>query len=366
MQVDRIALTHFRNYDSLQMEFHPAVNVIYGDNAQGKTNLLESVSFLSGLSPRTRLEREMIQFGQENACVKGQISSRGRTFAVEISLRSGCRKHVTANGVRLKNTAELSSILRCVLFCPDDLFLIRQGAAARRKFMDDCICQLRPRYHAAVTEYRRLYEQKSAILRDYEEKPSFLDTLDDFSYQMAQVGAVIIHYRSAFVHRLQQTAPPIHQSFSGNRECLTLRYRTVSAVEHPDAPRSELASWLWQHQQSHRAAELAARQCLSGPHKDDLLVDIGGISAKTFASQGQTRTAALSLKLAARDIFFQDSGEYPVLLLDDVLSELDTRRQEFVLNRLAGGQVFITCCENDRLGKLLTGQVFHIQNGGMT
>ena len=180
---------------------------------------------------------------------------------------------------------------------------------------------------------------------------------------MARAGAVLIHYRAHFIRRLRDVVPPIHADFSGGREALGLRYATVSTVTDPEAPARDILPQLLEHQRTHRQAELDARQCLTGPHKDDLLVDLDGMEAKTYASQGQTRTAALSLKLGCREIFFQDTGEWPVLLLDDVLSELDHRRQAFVLNRIGGGQVFITCCEEDRLSGLEEGAVFHIQGG---
>ena len=235
----------------------------------------------------------------------------------------------------------------------------------RRRFLDECICQLRPKYAAALVEYRRLYEHKTRILRDWEEKPSLLDTLDEFNLRMAQTGAMLIYYRAHFVKRLREVTPPIHQDFSGGRERLDLRYCTVSGVPDPEAGVKEILPHLLSHQERHRQAELESRQCLSGPHKDDLEVEIDGVSAKTFASQGQTRTAALSLKLASREIFYQDTGEWPVLLLDDVLSELDAKRQSFVLGRIQGGQVFITCCEDMGLKALEQGKVFHIRGGAM-
>ena len=363
MQIDALTLDFFRNYTHLEAEFDPQVNVIYGDNAQGKTNLLEAVGYLSGLSHRARYDKELIQFGVDHAFLKGNVTARDRLFVLEAELNRGARKVLHANGVKLKNTAELSGIFQSVLFCPEDLYLIREGAAARRKYLDDCICQLRPRYAQALAEYKRLHEHKTRILRDSEEKPSLLDTLDEFSLGMAKAGAVLIHYRAHFIKRLKLVAPAIHGDFSGGREQLSLRYETVSTVTDPEATPQVLFEQLLRHQESHRAAEIASRQCLSGPHKDDLVVEIDGNLAKTYSSQGQTRTAALSLKLAAREIFQQDTGEYPVLLLDDVLSELDPKRQEFVLNRIQGGQVFITCCEDDRLEKLLKGKTLHIKNG---
>ena len=237
------------------------------------------------------------------------------------------------------------------------------------------------------------------ILRDWQENLSLLSTLDDFNLRMAQTGALIVHYRAHFIRRLQESAPAIHRDFSGGKEELSLRYETVSTVTDPLAGAKTILPQLLEHQQAHRQeelsltyttvsnipdplaspkellpllldhqvrhkqAELDSRQCLSGPHKDDLLVDINGLSAKTYGSQGQTRTAALSLKLAQREIFFQETGEWPVLLLDDVLSELDHRRQAFVLNRIQGGQVFISCCEEEKLEGLENGKSFHIQGG---
>jgi len=365
MRLDALTLDFFRNYLHLEAEFDPGVNVIYGDNAQGKTNLLEAVAYLSGVSPRARYDKELIQFGVDSAFLKGKVFSRDRDFVLEANLFRGKSRQLFSNGVRLKSAAGLSEILNTVLFCPEDLYIIREGAAARRKFLDDCISQLRPRYAQALAEYKRLYEHKTRILRDSEEKPSLLDTLDEFSLSMAKAGAVLIHYRVHFVRRLMEVAPPIHADFSGGREKLNLRYETVSTVTDPEASPREILPELLRHQESHRAAEIASRMCLSGPHKDDLVVEIDGNLAKTYSSQGQTRTAALSLKLAARDIFWQDTGEYPLLLLDDVLSELDPRRQEFVLNRIRGGQVFITCCEDDRLSSLIKGKVFHVREGAI-
>ena len=364
MRVQSVTLDFFRNYTHLEVEFHPGVNVIVGENAQGKTNLLEAVAYLSSASShRARYDRELIQFGIDRAFLKAEVFSRQRSHTLEAQLTRGARRQLWSNGVRLKSAGELSGLLTTVLFCPEDLYLIREGAAARRRYLDSCICQLRPKYAAALAEYHRLHEQKLRILKDWEEKPSLLDTLDDFSLRMAQCGAVIIHYRAHFVKKLAQTAPQIHAECSGGREQLEIMYQTVSSVTDPSAEIEILTEQLRTHMESHQAAERASRMCLSGPHKDDLVITIDGREAKSYSSQGQTRTAALALKLAEREIYQNATGEYPVLLLDDVLSELDPRRQEFVLNRIAGGQVFITCCEDDRLQTLLGGKVFHVKHG---
>ena len=201
-------------------------------------------------------------------------------------------------------------------------------------------------------------------MRDWHEKPSLLDTLDDFSDQMCRVSARLIRYRAAYASRLNIAAAPIHADFSGGRDQLALAYRTVSTVADALGTEKEIYYALCDHQEQHRRAELDSGQCLTGAHKDDLLIDINGQPARAFASQGQTRTAALSLKLAEREIFHDEFDEYPVLMLDDVLSELDAQRQAFVLNRIGGGQTLITCCEDARIAERTGGRVLTVQNGG--
>lgn len=364
MIVKRLTLDYFRSYVHLDAAFDPRVNLIWGDNAQGKTNLLEALEYLScGRTHRARYDKELILFGVDEAFVKAEVNANGRDVCLEAQIPRGKSRQFRCNGVRLKTAGELSGHLTTVLFSPADLELIREGSAARRRFLDSAISQLRPRYAQALAEYTRLYEHKTRILRDWQENPSLLSALDDFNLRMAQTGAILIHYRAHFVRRLMENAPAIHADFSGAREALGLSYETVSTVDDPLAPAKTILDRLLVHQDAHRQAELDSRQCLSGPHKDDLTVLLSGVPARTYASQGQTRTAALSLKLAQREIFQQETGEWPVLLLDDVLSELDPRRQAFVLNRIRGGQVFITCCEQEKLDALEGGRSFRVRDG---
>ena len=364
MRIDVLTLQSFRNYGNQSVRFDPWCNVIFGENAQGKTNLLEALVYLScGRSPRAKTDREMIGFDAPSARMEANIFARDRDFRVRVDLSRDRRRKMSVNQVPAKNSAELSQVYNTVFFCPDDLYLIREGAASRRKFMDNALCQLRPRYAAALTAYNRAYDHKTRILRDSEERPDLLAALPDFNEQLVRFGAVLVHYRSQFASRLSQYAAMHHRECSGGREVLEVRYQTVSAVTDPSAEVSVLTEQLRRHMEDHQIAERASRLCLSGPHKDDLSVTIDGRDAKSYASQGQTRTAALSMKLAEREIYKNATGEYPVLLLDDVLSELDPKRQEFVLNRIAGGQVFITCCEDDRLPRMLGGRVFHVEHG---
>ena len=366
MRIDRLELDSFRNYGRQAVDFDGRCNVIFGENAQGKTNLLEALVYLScGKSPRARTDREMIRFDAPAASLCAQVFARERDFKVKAELFRDRRRKLSVNQVPAKNSGALSEVYNTVFFCPEDLFLIREGAAARRKFMDTALCQLRPRYAAALAEYNRTYDHKTRILRDSEERPDLLATLPDFNERLVRFGAVLIHYRQQFAVRLNEYAAIHHLECSGGKERLEIQYQTVSSVTNPAADVAVLTEQLREHMKSHQAAERASRLCLSGPHKDDLLVTIDGREAKQYASQGQTRTAALALKLAEREIYKNATGEYPVLLLDDVLSELDPKRQEFVLNRINGGQVFITCCEDDRLPQLLGGRVFHVEHGAI-
>ena len=366
MRIDRLELDSFRNYGRQTVDFDERCNVIFGENAQGKTNLLEALIYLScGKSPRARTDKEMIRFDADAASLCAQVFARERDFKVRVELFRDRRRKMSVNQVPAKNSAALSEVYNTVFFCPEDLFLIREGAAARRKFMDTALCQLRPRYAAALAEYNRTYEHKTRILRDAEERPDLLATLPDFNERLVRFGAVLIHYRQQFAVRLNEYAAIHHLECSGGKERLEIQYQTVSSVTDPAADVAVLTEQLREHIEHHQAAERASRLCLSGPHKDDLLVTIDGREAKQYASQGQTRTAALALKLAEREIYKNATGEYPVLLLDDVLSELDPKRQEFVLNRINGGQVFITCCEDDRLPQMLGGRVFHVEHGAI-
>lgn len=363
MKLRRIALDGFRNYTDFTADFSPGVNVIWGENAQGKTNLLEAIGFLSGArSHRARGDKELLSFHRDRGTITAEVTSRGRDFLLEVQLFRGARRRLFVNHVKCKTAAELGGIVQTVLFCPEDLALIKAGAAERRSFLDHAICQLRPRYAEALAQYSKLLDHKTRILRDWEKHPSLLDVLEDFNEAMARAGALVIHYRAHFVRKLAEKAAQIQTEFSGGRETLALHYATVSTVRDPLGPTVELYEDLRRHQDSHAKAERDARSCLSGPHKDDLVARINGQPARQYASQGQTRTAALSLKLTERELFRDDTGQWPILLLDDVLSELDARRQDFVLRRITGGQVILTGCEAPD-GSFPEGRTLHIVQG---
>ncbi len=365
MTLDKLTLYDFRNYKEFSCDFAPGVNLIVGNNAQGKTNLLEAVTYLStGKSFRTRKEEEMIRFEGEFSELRAELSLEERKQELRALLFRGRKKReLYIGGVKQKNSAALHGIMPTVLFCPEDLLILKSGSAGRRKLIDDALCQLRPAYESALTEYQKLLEHKSRILKDYREIPSLLEALPEFNERMAVCGAIMISFRAKYLRELQKSAAAFHSEFSGGKENLSLNYQTVSTVEDPFAAKEEIYQKLKLHQEAHYRAELESGQCLSGPHKDDFSLCLQDLPIKSYGSQGQVRTATISLKLAERELILQDTGENPLLLLDDVLSELDDGRQDFLLNRIHSGQVFITCCEKERMTEI--GKVISIENGAI-
>jgi len=364
MTVNELYLDGFRNYSNVTAQFCDSINVITGRNAQGKTNLIEAIYYMAaGRSFRPSGDKELINIKGETACIRASIDSNERNQTLEARITRGRRRELYANDVKLKSANELAGRLTAVIFCPDDLTLIREGAAVRRKMMDNCLSQLRPGYLAALTEFNRLYDHKTRILKDHHEKPSLLELLDDFNFQMAEQSARLIYYRAAFAKGLSNRAAAIHKEFSDSTEDLTISYITVGRMNASGKKPAELLPDLLEHQREHRNAELRSGLCLSGAHKDDLEIDINGMAARKFASQGQARTAAVSIKLAERDIHYDDRNEYPVLLLDDVLSELDSMRQGFILGRIKNGQVLITCCDDSVVNIKSGGRVMRVESG---
>ena len=361
MVLDELRLDGFRNYDGFEVSFSPGINVISGRNAQGKTNLLEAVCLLSqGKSHRGAREPDLIGFNRDSAVIKAKIYAAKREL--ELEMRLGINRRISRNGVVLKKRSEFSGTLTSVMFEPSDLEIVRGAPATRRAELDSVISQLRSMHFAALAEFNRLYAGKLRILKNHRDTPSLLETLDDYNNGLCVLGARLIYYRISFVKKLGAFANTVHYECSGGLEQLGIEYKTERGVNtlHPD--RAAIFGVLTERQRLHRKDEIAAGRCLVGAQRDDLVLTINGIDAKNFASQGQTRTAALSIKLAERDLIADDTGEAPVLLLDDVLSELDEKRREFVLSRITGGQVLITTA--DSISSLVTaGKTLVIEGG---
>ena len=359
MVLTHIRLTDFRNHADSELYPDPGINLILGPNAQGKTNLLEAIVCLSRAhSFRTHRDAELIRFGQPGAAVEGTLYDGERSH--ELRLIFGEHRGAVINGVRQKRTADFTSLFHTVVFCPEDLDLVRGSTAGRRKLLDTALCALRPAYAQLFSEYNRLHAHLTRLLQDGD--PDNL--LDDFAYRLVSVGARIIPYRAAFCEALTAQAAAFHEQIAEG-ETLAIGYKTVSTVEDPAAPAQTIAAQLWTHYKSHKERSLRSGSLLTGPHRDDLIFTINGTPSREYASQGQARTAAISCKLAEREIFRKNDGSAPILLLDDVLSELDGRRRMFILQGIRDGQVFITACDA-RKDEIEAQKVYNVREGQIT
>ena len=340
MKLNRLYLKNFRSYDQSVFDFSDGVNVICGANGLGKTNLLEAVYLLSGArSWRSQKNIELIKWDTDGAYIFADVFSRGRDFEMKINMPSRGRGSVSINGVRIQKKAKMSEVLRCVIFSPEDLFLIKGPSAGRRGLLDGALCQLSIKYSDNLSRYEKILEQKRKILTTHEN----LALMPEYNYQLAYYGGQIIVARAKLCKELEIKAKEFHKMISGGKEELSIEYKTVSAVSSLENDVNTIVKELYDHLCAMESAEIAAESCLSGVHKDDLVFTINGKNAKSFASQGQSRTAAVALKFAERELL-RDGDEYPILLLDDVMSELDAPRQSFIASHALGGQTFISCC----------------------
>jgi DNA replication and repair protein RecF len=362
MKIKELDLLDFKSYQQLQLGPCEHVNIIVGNNAQGKTNLLESIFYLSALrSFRSLKDRELIRFGKQAAKISADIQTARDEYRMEAILWLQKRRQIRLNGVNLRKTADMLGHLNCVLFSPDDLMLIKGSSAVRRRFMNLSLSQLRPRYFELLCEYNRLAVRKSRMLKDYHTKPALYEPLLAYNERMAEVGGAIIAYRAWFVNLLDYNASIIHSDIAP-AERLALKYASCIEIE-PEIDETEAGKRLMACLERGISNELRAKVCLYGPHRDEIEVELDQNVARLYASQGQARTASLALRLSERNIFYEDTGERPVLLLDDLLSELDASRQEYILKNLGEGQVFITCCDLNPGAARLAGRIFRISGG---
>ena len=358
MKIKSLKLLNFKNYKEEDFSFSDGINVVSGENAQGKTNLLEAIFYLSCVKTiHAKKERDLILFNEENASLFAEVESDERNFDVKIDISNAPRR-IFVNGVRQEKVTEYIGSVRCVLFIPDDLSMIKEGPYIRRRFLNIAISQLKPNYLNALALYNKILEQKNKLLK--QENPDDL-LLDIYNEKLAKYGAVVIKYRRDFVKELAKEAAKNHFDMSKGKEKLQILYKTDRYI----TDESDIEAELYRHMSERKIAEKESEMSLVGPHRDDIIFMINDISAKDFASQGQIRTAILSTKLAEREVFYKLCGEYPILLLDDVLSELDDARQNFVLNKIDRGQVFITSCENLISPILENGKFFEIEKGNL-
>lgn len=354
MTVNRIEYKNFRNIESLTLEPAEGVNVIYGENAQGKTNLMEGIWLFSGLkSFRGARDAELVRFGSDFARLKMDFFAGGRDRKAEITVDA--RRKAKLNGVELPSCAGLIGQCSAVVFSPSFLNIVKNGPEERRRFLDAAICQVKPAYAPLLAAYNRLVKQRNSLLRDVQFESSLLDMLDVIDDRLAETGEAVIRERLAYIKKLIPAAKSIHDGFSGGREEMVLAYLRKDETGKEKTLRELI--------KDSRRNDIVSRSTSVGPHRDDIDIRINGLSARSFGSQGQQRSCAVALKLGEAAVMRDLTGEQPAVLLDDVMSELDSGRQDYILNHIKGWQVFITCCEPSTVLRMCGGKTFRIENG---
>ena len=355
MNIRSIELKNFRNYENLEISFDEGTNILFGDNAQGKTNILEA-AYMSGTtkSHKGSRDREMIRFGEEEAHLKTVVVRGGREYQIDMHLKKNRAKGIAIDKIPIKKASELFGILNIVFFSPEDLNIIKNGPAERRRFLDSELCQLDRIYLADLTNYNKILAQRNKLLKDMIYRPSLSDTLPVWDMQLIETGKKIIRRRKQFVDELREIVSDIHYRISGGKEELFLKYEpNIDDIFFED----ELS----------RAKEKDKKLCQTsvGPHRDDLLFSIGDVDIRKYGSQGQHRTSALSLKLSEIELVRKSISDTPVLLLDDVLSELDSSRQNYLLNNISDTQTIITCTGLDEFvrNRFTVNRVFEVIAG---
>ena len=347
MNIESLDLKNFRNYSILHIEFDPETNILYGDNAQGKTNILEAVYLTATTkSHRGSRDREIIRFGEEESHIKVKVSKRGIPYVIDVHLKKERTKGIAINGIPVRKASEIFGIVNVVCFSPEDLEIIKEGPAVRRKFIDLELCQLNPLYVHSLVSYNRILVQKNKLLKELAFHRDYEETLDVWDEQLIRYGNEVTEYRERFIEEINEIIEGIHSNISGEKEKIKITYEKCGFAIN-------------------RKEEIRAKTSLCGPHRDDIVFYINGEDVRKFGSQGQQRTAALSLKLAEIELMKRKIKDTPVLLLDDVLSELDESRQDRLLTEIKDIQTIITCTGlEDYLRRNFRGfQAMHVSNG---
>lgn len=355
MYIHSLELSHYRNYESLSITFHPGITILYGDNAQGKTNILEAV-YLSGTtkSHRGSKDKDMIQFGQEEAHIRLNLTKNDVGHRIDMHLRKNKSKGVAVDGVSIRKSGELFGIAHMIFFSPEDLSIIKNAPSERRRFMNLELCQINKIYYYNYVNYNKTLNQRNTLLKQIAFDPRLEDTLELWDMQLMQYGKCIIEEREAFLKKLNEIVRTIHDHLTGGREEIEISYEKNVSIEQYEAM-----------MRSKRTMDLKYQSTQVGPHRDDICFMINGIDVRKYGSQGQQRTAALSLKLAEIEFVKEMIHDTPVLLLDDVMSELDSNRKQYLLDSMKEVQTIVTCTGYDDFirSRLHIDRIYKVTNG---
>lgn len=364
MQLRELTLRNYRNYEELELSFPSGLILLAGRNAQGKTNIIESI-FLSctGRSHRTSKDRELIQWDKDEALVRTRAEKLIGSSSIDIFLNSHEKKKILINGSPASRLGELMGHLNSVIFSPEDLKLIREGPSERRRYMDMELSQIRPKYFYYLQQYNRILNHRNNLLKDIQKKPSLAKTLPVWDQQLAEAGSFIIQQRHSFHVSLQEIAQKIHKRISDDSEELSLYYK--SSIPYKAGTAKEIQENFVRELEVRQAEDIERGLTGRGCHRDDMVFHINGIDVRLFGSQGQKRTTVLSLKLSELEFMFRETGEYPLLLLDDAMSELDSFRQKMLLEYIDKVQTFATVTDLDQFPDIRNreSKVFLIQAG---
>lgn len=360
MKIKSINIENFRNIKNLSLDFED-VNIIWGENAQGKTNLIEAIYlFTGGKSFRGAKDNQLVMMGEEQSRLKISFDGSGREQNAEISIKN--KRVASLNGVKKKSAAALSDEIKAVIFSPVHLTMIKDGPGERRKFIDAALCQLKSNYRNLLKEYNRCLNQRNTLLKDLKNNPELESLLYIWNKNCAISGAKIIYQRLKYIEALTPFVKDIFSGISSGNENIDIKY--VSTVEYSEDI-NEIEKKLLRALENNKYQDMQNRATSVGPHRDDIEILINGSSARIYGSQGQQRSCVLALKLAEANLLEQITKKEPIALLDDVMSELDEKRQDYILNHIKNRQVFITCCDKETILRLKKGKTFHINKGSL-
>lgn len=359
MKINALELENYRNIEKLSLTFDD-VNIIYGENAQGKTNLIEAIYLFTGAkSFRGVRDKELIKFGCDFSKLKIDFTNKSRKQTAEIMIKN--KREATLNGVKKKSPVLLGEELKAVIFSPVHLSMIKDGPGERRKFADSALCQIKSGYRNILKEYNKALAQRNSLLKDIAFNSSLSDMLYIWDKSFAKYGAKIIYQRQKYIEALIPYAKEIFNGLSNGREDIDLVL--TGAFDYKNLTLDEIENKMMIALQNNRQADMIMKITTIGPHRDDIEILINGKSARKYGSQGQQRSCVLALKLAEASLLREKTQDEPVALLDDVMSELDEGRQDYILNHIKDWQVFITCCDPASVLRLKQGKTFHIENG---
>ncbi len=378
MHIESLELCNFRNYDILKIEFDPLVNILFGDNAQGKTNILEAM-YVCGTtkSHRAKYDKEMINFNQDEAHIKLFLNKNDIKYRIDMHLKKNKTKGIAINGIPIKKSAELFGIVNIVFFSPEDLSIIKNGPSERRRFVDLELCQLDKIYVSNLINYNKCLIQRNSLLKttNFNNYKEFCDIIDIWDQKLADYGALVVNRRLEFIKDLNNLVYVIHKNITDGKEELEISYEFYNTMlkKESSIDIDSLKSTIYKELKMAREKDIKYKSTSVGPHRDDILFYINDQEVRKYGSQGQQRTTALSLKLAEIKLVKNSINTNPILLLDDVLSELDNKRQNHLLESLEGIQTIITCTgldefiksrfNADTIYKVVNGKVERSSNG---